>query len=319
MGISFNAANLLNGNGIDVTSIVNAILAPANAEISLDQNQVTDLSTNAGLLQGINNNLTTLANPQQQPRLPMIRISGALGAVAASSTAPSILTATAQSSAVAGTHQIVVSTIATTGTLFTNPLTDGNTSFLTGGATSGDIKLQVGGTGGTTYDIPITQGSNDTLSTLASYINTHAFGVTANVVTDSTGARLTLNSQASGTPGALAITTNNTGLTFNAPVGGTNATLTVDGVPFSSTTNTVTGAIPGVTLECRERVAGNDSAGHIGSGHDRGYHGHQQLRFGLQRGGWQPQYTVHRGSNHEYGRPIGRGHIAARAAVHAAE
>src|SRR5271169_3742062 len=244
MGVSFNALALLNGNGINVTSIVDAILAPANASISLYQNQQTALSTNAGLLQGINNNLTNLA----AAAAALANSNGPLAAIAASSTAPSILTATAQASAASGTHQIVVTTVATTGTLFTNPVTNGNTSILTGGATSGDIKLQVGGGGGTTYDIPITQGSNDTLSTLANYINKHAFGVIASVVTDTGGARLTLNSQASGSPGALAITNNTTGLTFNTPVGGTNATLTVDGVPFSSATNTVTGAIPGVTL-----------------------------------------------------------------------
>jgi flagellar hook-associated protein 2 len=72
--------------------------------------------------------------------------------------------------------------------------------------------------------------------------------VTASVVTDAGGARLALYSQSSGTPGALAITNNTTVLNFNAPVGGTNASLTIDGVPFSSPTNTLSGAIPGVTL-----------------------------------------------------------------------
>src|SRR5208282_5916427 len=40
----------------------------------------------------------------------------------------------------------------------------------------------------------------------------------------------------------------NTTLAFDTPVGGTDAALTVDGVPFSSSSNTVTGAIQGVTL-----------------------------------------------------------------------
>ena len=96
----------------------------------------------------------------------------------------------------------------------------------------------MGGSGGTTHDIAITQGSNDTLNTLAAYINTQNWGVTANVVTDASGARLALYSQSSGTPGALAITNNTTALTFNPPVGGTNASLTIDGVPYSSATNT---------------------------------------------------------------------------------
>jgi flagellar hook-associated protein 2 len=68
------------------------------------------------------------------------------------------------------------------------------------------------------------------------------------VVTDANGSRLALVSQATGSAGALAITSNNTSLTFNPPTGGTNAALTIDGVPYSSASNTITGAIAGVTL-----------------------------------------------------------------------
>src|SRR5579872_5605527 len=246
MAVSFNAAALLNGNGINVSSVVNAILSPQSSSISLLQNQQTDLSTQAGLLAGVNNDLTNLAAAV----LSLASLNGPLTAQSATSSQPDILTASAQTTAPVGTHQIVVSNLATIGTLYTNPLADGNTSFLTGGATTGDIKLQIGGANGsgTTHDIAITAGSNDTLSTLASYINAQNWGVTANVVTDANGSRLALSSQLTGTPGALAITNNNTGLTFNPPAGGTNASLTIDGVPFSSSSNTLTGAIAGVTL-----------------------------------------------------------------------
>jgi flagellar hook-associated protein 2 len=245
MAVSFNSAALLNGNGINVSSVVNAILAPKSGSISLLQNQQTDLSTQAGLLTGLNNNLTNLAAAV----LSLASISGPLTAQSATSSQAGILTATAQTTAPVGTHQVIVSNLATIGTLYTDPLADSNASFLTGGATDGDLKLQVGTNGtGTIHDIAITAGSNDTLSTLASYINAQKWGVTANVVTDANGSRLALASQLTGTPGALAITGNNTGLTFNAPAGGTNASLTIDGVPFSSTSNTLTGAIAGVTL-----------------------------------------------------------------------
>ena len=246
MAVSFNAAALLNGNGINVSSVVNAILSPKSGSISLFQNQQTDLSTQAGLLAGLNNNLTNLAAAV----LSLASINGPLTAQSATSSQPGILTATAQTTAPVGTHQIVVSSLATIGTLYTDPLADGNASFLSGGATTGDLKLQVGGAGagGTTHAIAIAAGSNDTLSTLASYINAQNWEVTANVVTDANGARLALTSQLTGTPGALAITSNNTDLTFHAPSGGTNASLTIDGVPFSSESNTLTGAIAGVTL-----------------------------------------------------------------------
>ena len=253
MGISFNAAALLNGNGIDVQSVVNPILAPETGPLTILQNQQTDLSTQAGLLAGLNNNLTSLA----QAVLALADPTGPLASQSATSSDSSILTASAQTTATPGTHQIVVSNLATTGTLYTDPLAGGaDTTILPSNATSGDIKLQIGGANGTTEDIPITQGSNDTLNTLAKYINAQNWGVTASVVTDAGGARLALYSQSSGTPGALAITNNTTVLNFNAPVGGTDASLTIDGVPFSSPTNTVSGAIPGVTLNLASAAPG---------------------------------------------------------------
>jgi flagellar hook-associated protein 2 len=247
MGISFNAASLLNGSGINIRSVVNAILGPETGQLTVWQNQQTDFASQAGLLAGINNNLTSL----QTAIHALGDINGPLASLTANSSQPNIVTASAQSTAIPGTHQIVVSSLATVGTVFTDPLTNGDTSFLTSGNTTGDIQLQVGGAGqgGTTHDIPITQGSNDTLNTLASYINGKRWGVTATVVNDANGSRLAIYSQTSGLPGALAITANsNTVLNFQPPVGGTNASLTIDGVPFSSATNTVTGAIPGVTL-----------------------------------------------------------------------
>jgi flagellar hook-associated protein 2 len=86
------------------------------------------------------------------------------------------------------------------------------------------------------------------LNTFASYINSQNWGVTATVLNDASGARLAVYSQTTGSDGALSVTNNTTALNFNAPVGGTNANFTVDGIPFTSDTNTVTGAIPGVTL-----------------------------------------------------------------------
>jgi len=260
MGVSLNPATILSGQGIDVASLVQAILtSQSTGPLSVWQGQETSLSTQNGLLAGIENNLTNLQTAVAALSDP----TGALTAQDATSSQPGVLTATADSTAIAGTHTVEVNNLATIGTLYTNAIAAGaNTSFLASGQTTGDVQLQVGGTTGTTYDIPITQGSNDTLATLASYINAqstaNSWGVTASVVSDTTGSRLALQSQNTGTTGALAISSNtNTTLTFATPAGGTNASLTVDGVPFSSTTNTVTGAIQGVTLSLGSQSPGN--------------------------------------------------------------
>jgi flagellar hook-associated protein 2 len=268
MGISFNAASLLNGNGIDVNAVIKEMQAVSSGQLTLWQQEQSSLQTNASLLTTINNDLSNLSSAVNALSDPL----GALTAVSATSSLPAVLTATADPTATAGTHSIVLSGLASAGTVYTQALANANTSILPSGAASGDLKLQAGGSSGTTYDIPITQGSNDTISTLASYINrqstAHNWGVTATVLNDASGARLAIYSQATGTPGALAITanatfdsnSNNTGnptnLTFLAPVGGTNASFTVDGIPFSSTTNTVKDAIPGVTVNLASVYSG---------------------------------------------------------------
>lgn len=249
MGISLNPATILSGQGVDVSTLVNQILSQKTGQLQQWQTESLMLAQQAGLLTSINNDLSTLSTAVNALADPL----GALTSQAATSSDTGILTGTAEISATAGVHQIVVSNLATRGTIYTGAVTDGNTSFLPQGATTGDITLQVGGVN---HDIQITQGSNDTLSTMASYLTHQNWGVTANVITDATGARLALSSQSTGTPGALAIAGNDTSLTFSTPAGGVNAALSIDGVPYSSTTNTIAGAISGVTLNLTGADAG---------------------------------------------------------------
>jgi flagellar hook-associated protein 2 len=241
MGISLNPATLLSGQGIDVSSLVQQVLSEQSGQLTQWQSQESTLQTQASALTSINTDLTSLATAVSALSDPL----GALTAQAATSSDTSVLTATTQGSSTAGTHQITVTSLATAGSVYTAPLASGDKSFLANGATSGDIQVTIGGT---TQNIAITQGSNDTLNTLASYINRQNWGVTANVVTDANGARLALFSQLTGTAGALNITNNTTALSFQTPSGGTNASLTVDGIPISSASNTVSGVIPGITL-----------------------------------------------------------------------
>jgi flagellar hook-associated protein 2 len=268
MGISFNAASLLNGNGIDVNSVVSELQSASSGQLTVWQQEQSTLQTQASDLTSINTDLNSLATAVQALNDPL----GAFSALTATSSLPAVVTATAASGATGGNHTLVVSGLASSGTVYTDALTNANTSILPSGVASAEIQLQVGGPGGTTHDIQITAGSNDTISTLAAFVNqqsaANGWGVSANVLTDASGSRLAITSQATGSPGALAITTNTTldssgnptgtptNLTFETPVGGTNATFTMDGIPFSSTTNTVTDAIPGVTLNLVSTYSG---------------------------------------------------------------
>ncbi len=251
MGISFNASSLLNGNGIDVSSVVSEIQASQSGQLTAWQGDLTTLQTQATALTSINSDLSNLAAAAQG----LTGANGALTAVTATTSESAIVNATAQTGATAANYTVVVSTLASTGTLYTDELANATTSILPSGQSTGNLTLQIGGSSGTTADIAIT-GSNDTLTTLAASINsqsaTNNWGITASVVTDADGARLAIYSQATGAAGALSIPTgsgsNTTSLTFEDPVGGTNALVSINGIPYYSTTNTVTGAIPDVTL-----------------------------------------------------------------------
>ncbi|MGP0099366.1 MAG: flagellar filament capping protein FliD [Terriglobales bacterium] len=250
MGISFNASSLLSGNGIDVNSVVSEIQAAQSGQLTAWQTDVTNLQTQATALTSINTDLSNLATAVQGFTGP----DGALTAVTASSSESAIVDATAQTGATAAVYTVVVSGLASTGTLYTDSVANATTSILPSGQTTGDLQVQIGGASGTTANIAITAGTNDTLSTLASSINsqsaTNNWGITASVITDADGAHLAIYSQATGSDGALSIPagTNTTSLVFEPPVGGTNAQISINGIPYASTTNTVTGAIPDVTL-----------------------------------------------------------------------
>jgi flagellar hook-associated protein 2 len=252
MGISLNPATLLNGQGIDVSSVVDQILSQNSGELYEWQSEQATLKTQTSDLTSINTDLTNLATTVAALADPL----GALTAQTATSSNTGILTATSNSAAAAGTDQIVVNNLATAGAVNTTAFAGGaDASFLTSGNPTGEIDLNVSGT---THAIDIAAGSNDTVNSLASFINAQGWGVTASVVSDSTGSRLVLVNQATGTPSTLAVSNNtHTNLNFNAPTAGVNAALTVNGIPLSSTSNTLTGAITGVTLNLASAAPGS--------------------------------------------------------------
>ena len=248
MGISFNASSLLSGNGINVSEVVQELQSADSGQLTAWQSDLTTLQTQASAINSINSDLSNLQSAVQQFSGP----ASVFTQLAANSSESAIVNASVQSGATAGNYNVVVSQLASAGTLYTASVASATTSILPSGQTSGDLQIQIGGSSGTTADIPITS-SNDTLTTLAQSINSlstqNKWGITASVVTDATGSRLAIYSQSTGSTGALAASTNTTSLTFEPAVGGTNAEITVNGIPYASSTNTITGAIPGVTLD----------------------------------------------------------------------
>lgn len=247
------------GTGIDVQQFVQLALAGAQANITNLQNEQTTLNSQTSAIAQITTDLNNLQSAAFALSDPL----GALAAQTTNSSNSNVLTATAASTATSGTHTISVTSLATTSSYY-SAAAPSSTTALSGGS----FQIQVGsGTptivtvlGGGSYQFqtgsnaPVTVNNGDaTLNGLVSAINSQNLGVNANVIQDASGSRLALVSGTSGAPGDLTVTgnvtvTGSTPLSFTKAVTGANAQLTVDGVPVTSTSNTVSGVINGVTL-----------------------------------------------------------------------
>jgi len=246
-GINLNTTGLGLGQGINVETTVATLVQALEEPEQPMLDEQTFLQSQSSAISNISSLLTNLQTAVQALQDPH----GVLTDQVANSSDTAVLTASTTGGATLGNHTITVGTLATTSSVYTNDLTDGNTAF-----GSGTIQLQVGSN---TVTIPVdnTTNNDNTLNSLASYINNNSqtLGVTASVITDAGGSRLSIVSNSSGQPGNITVVSNTTGLDFNNAttgkpnaIAGVNASLTVDGVPITSTSNTVTGAIPGVTL-----------------------------------------------------------------------
>jgi len=230
------------GQGIDVNSFVQLALANDQANITNVQNEKSAIDAQSQALSTIMSNLTALQTQATALSDPL----GTLNSEVASSSNSSMLTATASSTAASAAHTIAITNLATTSSYYTDAVATSSTALATGDT----IAISVGGSQVASVTLDST---NNTLDKLAAAINKQTSKLTATVINDANGARLALVSASSGLPGNISVSgtlhqTNNTAVAFHQAVAGINAALTVDGVPISSASNTVTGVINGVTL-----------------------------------------------------------------------
>jgi flagellar hook-associated protein 2 len=180
---------------------------------------------------------------------------GALMATSITSTQPDVVTATAAAGTPSGNHVVAVQNLATTAAWYSGTVKDGNTDFAPG---SYDLTLG-SGSSHTITTVAIGNGVN-TPNDLASYVNGLSLGITASVITDANGTRVALVSNTSGSAADFSIDPslgNTSPNLFSRASTGSNASLTVDGVPVSSATNTVSGIISGVTLSLKSQAPGS--------------------------------------------------------------
>jgi flagellar hook-associated protein 2 len=195
VGLSFGSPT--SGAGFDVSSTVAEIVGnlqnvetPWKTQLASIESQDTAISSLGTLFSNLSNDVSALTDLQ-----------GVLAEKTGSSSDTNVLSLTAaNNTATAGTHTVEVTNLAQTSSGYLAQITSASDTL------SGSVTLQVG-SGGTPQTITL-DSSDNTLSGLAAAINSSGVGITASVLTDSSGSRLSLVSGTSGADGNIQVSAN---------------------------------------------------------------------------------------------------------------
>ncbi|TCK75402.1 flagellar filament capping protein FliD [Acidipila rosea] len=242
VGLSFGSPT--SGTGFNVTSTVNQIVTNMQTVETPWKTQLTSLQAEDTALTSIGTDLNALSTSMQA----LTDFQGVLAGKQGSSSDTNTLQLTsAATTAIAGSHTIVVSQLAQTSSYVSGAIANASDTL------AGSLTLSIGS--GSSQTITL-NSSDNTLAGLANTINSGSYGVTANVITDSSGSRLSLVSSTSGAGGDITLSSSmtdtsnsNAAVTFTQAQAGQDALMTVDGVSVTSASNTVTNAIQGVTFQ----------------------------------------------------------------------
>jgi flagellar hook-associated protein 2 len=239
------AAMGASSEGIDVNDAVSAAVSAAEQPEQQWETQESTLQSQTSALNAIQSDAETLDTDMQN----LNNLMGPLSATTVASSNSSIVSGTAASGTAAGNYVVEVGSLAATDSWASDTVASASTPLAAGSFT-------ITGANGTTTTISTGTGTS-TLSDVASTINSDDLGVTATVVTDATGARLSIVSNTSGSASDFSVSAPSGGsLSFSEVQPGANASLTVNGLAISSASNNVTGAVPGLTLNLESASPG---------------------------------------------------------------
>jgi flagellar hook-associated protein 2 len=236
VGLSFGSPT--SGQGFDVASTVAQIQAASSAIENPWNSQLTALHAQDTVFTSLGTDLSTLTSSIQA----LTDFEGVLSEKEGQSSDDSTVALTsAATTATAGSHTVLVTQLATTSSSVSGAVANASDTL------SGSVVISVNGKSQSI------SASGDTLSSLADAINSAGIGVTASVLTDTSGSRLSLVSSTSGAAGQLDLSSSSlsdggTSLGFTTQAG-QDGKITVDGASLDVGSNTVTNAIPGVTLQ----------------------------------------------------------------------
>ena len=252
------------GSGLNVSELVGQLVAaeraPADKRLSAIETttkaQISAFGSIKAALSGVESALKKLDG------------AGSLPGRKATVGADAGFTASAGTSAALGAYSVIVEKLATAHKLQSAAVASGNQ------VGNGTLTLQVGS--GDAFDVTIDAGKG-TLADIRDAINAQAAGkgVTATLVNGDAGQVLVLSSDKTGSAGAMTISASggDGGLSVLATTGGTmtevaaaqDAQVKVDGITRTSSSNTLTDLVDGITLTLTKAKPGEAFSLEVGS------------------------------------------------------
>jgi flagellar hook-associated protein 2 len=237
------------GSGLNIGAIVSALTnsfgAAQTAQLTKQQ---TSLDSQVSAYGTFTSALDTL-----KLALPALEDAGQLAGFAATVADKNIATATTSASAVAGQYSLQVNNLATTATLTSAPVASAATALGTG-----TLTIAVGNAS-TSITVDST---NNSLAGIAAAINSASNnpGVSASIITTTTGSRLILTGTTTGAVNAISVTPSGgngglSSLAFTQTRAALDASFLINNFPAASASNVVSGAITGVTLNLQQASA----------------------------------------------------------------
>jgi flagellar hook-associated protein 2 len=235
----------------EITTLIQQATAADEVPITAIQSAETPIEAQISALGQVQGSLSSL-----QSALSSLADVGTLSQRSVSTSSNSVQ-ATATNQAAVGTYNLSAIHLATAETL-----TATGFSSASGSLGSGSVTFQIGSGAPTTLQIASGQ---DNLADIAAAINQANTGVSATVIFDGSGYSLTLSGNAtgaansftvSGSGGLSALTYDGSTQNLTEQTAAKNASFSLNGISITSGSNTVTGAIQGLTLT----LAGSGSA-----------------------------------------------------------
>ena len=272
---SLNSAGI--GSGLDVNSIVTQLMAVESRPLTLLQRQASSLQTELSAYGSMKSQFSTLGDKVTA----LLSSSLWTATTAASDDSASVKVASA-SNAQSGSYAVTVGALACSQALTSTAVASSGATVGTGtltielGSWSGDPPSAFASNAAAS-PVTVTIGTGDaTLAGIRDKINASGAGVLASIVSDASGARLSLRSKDTGAESGFRITAQEsvddgnpaTGLsslgydpsagvsTMTLAQAAHNASATINGIAVSSASNTLSDVVDGLTMSLLKPTTG---------------------------------------------------------------